>query len=150
MSFTGRYEFAQPVDLSEGEKNDAVFIDITILQGSAPLNRSKISAGVVAANGAFGAFAPSSDYRSQSPYTIILPFSHFGNRERGRPQDFSSIESLSWSIGLLSGSRDPNTEWFVQIDRIRVGRAVPEPVTWELAAVAAAIIAMNPLSVRTT
>lgn len=144
------YDFGGPTDLTEGGSNDAVLIDMTIFQGSGI--PPALSVLVRDANSTFAAIVSGFSLPSDSPYTLTLPFSSFGVRGGGVGlAEFSTIDLFEVTVRLLQGSRDPDTNWFVQIDRIRVGRntAISEPATWHFAAVAAAIIAIIPVSRRT-
>ena len=130
------YNFAAPTDLTEGGINNAILIDVSIFQGSGL--PGSLSLGGLAGSGSFQAIVSRSSLLSDSPYTIVLPFSSFGPRGGGiGAVDFSTIELLGVTIRLLQGSRNPDTNWLVQVDRIRVDRVVPEPNTIALITVTA-------------
>lgn len=125
--------FDDPADLTEGGINNALLIDMAIFQGSG--TPPALSVLILDANDVFAALIPGAILRSDSPYTLALPFSSFGFRGGGGTglADFSSIEMLEVRVRLLQGSRNLDTSWLVQMDRIRVGQIVPEPSAFALA-----------------
>jgi hypothetical protein len=142
LAFGAAYEFGNAADFTNGGINDAVFIDMTIFQGSGI--PPALSVVVDDANDVFTAIISGFNLPSDSPYTLTLPFSSFGFRGGGGVglADFSTIDLLDVTVRLLQGSRNPDTNWFVQIDRIRVGSVVPEPSTYRLANLTALLIAI--------
>jgi hypothetical protein len=141
LAFGSAYEFGSAADFTKGGINDALFIDMTIFRGSGI--PPALSVVVGDANDVFAAIISGFRLPSDSPYTLTLPFSSFGFRGGGGVglADFSTIDLLDVTVRLLQGSRNPDTNWFVQIDRIRVGRAVPEPQTWQLELMVALLLA---------
>jgi hypothetical protein len=127
LSFGAGYRFDAPVDLTEGGVNDAMFVDMTIFEGSG--FPPALSVLVRDANDLFAAIVPGDGLPSASPYTITLPFSSFGFRGGGGVglADFSTVTLFELRVRLLQGGRDPEVKRLVQVDRIRVGRFVPEP-----------------------
>jgi hypothetical protein len=132
LAFGAAYDFDGPMDLTEGGVNNAIFLDITVFQGSGI--PSDLSILVRDANDTFAANISRFSLLSNSPYTIAVPFRSFGFRGGGGigQADFTTVDLLGVTVRLLQGSRNPDTNWFVQIDRISVGRTVPEPGTLKI------------------
>lgn len=144
LSVSSTYEFDSSTDLTEGGANDSLLINVGTFRGSGI--PGALSVVAVDANDVFAAIVSGFSLPSESSYTIKLPFSSFGFRGGGGVglADFSTIELLEVRIRLLQGSRNPDTNWFVQIDRISIGRttSVPELCTWRLATMAFTAIAI--------
>jgi hypothetical protein len=139
LSFATGYEFADPVDLTQGGLNDTVFVDMRLFQG--PGIPGELSLSLLEGNNAFLAILPRFGLLSDTPYTVAVPFSSFGFRGGGGGSaNFSTVSLIGVTVRLLTGNRDPNTKWLVQIDRIRVGQLVPEPSAGFLMLVAALFI----------
>jgi hypothetical protein len=140
LSFGTGYVFDTPADLTEGGLSSAVFIDMRRFQGTGI--PPALSVAIRDANDVFAAIVPGASLRSDSPYTVVVPFSSFGFRGGGGVglADFSTIDLLEVRVRLLQGGRDSDVNWLVELDRIRVGQLVPEPTAWRLAILTALLI----------
>lgn len=132
LDFRAEYQFAAPIDFTQSGVNDAFFIDMTTFQGP------DLPHYVVGyANDAFLGYVLGHPFPANAPHTIVLPFEKFGYRGIVRPGTadilFPRISEVTVSLFLTTGFTNPDQQWFVQIDRIRVGRMVPEPSMWRLA-----------------
>ena len=138
ISFGVRYDFDEPVDLTEGGGNDVLWIDFRRFEGpSYAAGPQSISAGALDGNNTFLSIVGGFGVFSESPFTLGLPFSTFGIRGSGGGMaDFTTIERLSLTIRLINGNKNPIQGWHVEIDSIRVGRMVPEPSTIGMALLA--------------
>ena len=87
---------------------------------------------------------------SNASYTLTVPFRSFGFRGAGGigQADFSTVDLLGVTVRLLQGSRNPDTNWMVQIDRISVGRIIPEPSTGWIAILCALLTAIGTRSIE--
>lgn len=135
VSFFTRYDFNEPVDLTEGGRNNAIFIDLLSFDG--PGIPGSPSVGVLDGNNTFLSIFSRFQLVEPSPQTLVVPFAAFGVRgSGGGAADFGTIERLSLTMRLINGNTNPVQGWHVEIDSIRVGRMVPEPGTVNLAAIA--------------
>lgn len=137
LSFFARYDFDQPVDLTEGGQNDAVLIDFRRFVGpSSALGPWFVSVGVLDGNNTYLANHGGGGILQDSPFTVAFPFTSLGTRGGGGGQaDFQQIDRLALTIGLINGNRNPVQGWHVEIDSIRVGRIIAEPSTVGMAAI---------------
>ncbi len=113
-------------DLTESESNNALFFDFKQLTSEAPP-----SLFMILLNDTSGFFVHLNRVvpRSIEPFTLVVPFNSF-TRRGGAPglPDYQTIQSV-WvelrASSLSGGGPDP-LNFFVELDRIRVGK-VPEP-----------------------
>jgi hypothetical protein len=119
------YEF-QSVDFSQRGLNNAFFFEFAQL--TSRLAPSIFSILFRDANDFFLYFESPFILKDQ-PFTVVAPFDRFTFRD-GQPgiPDYTKIESLSISLRIseiAGGGPDP-LNFFMQLDRIRIGR-IPEP-----------------------
>lgn len=138
ISFGVRYDFDAPVDLTEGGRNDAVFIDFgRFLAPSYAFGPWFISAGVLDGSNTFLSTIGGFGILHESAFTVAFPYESFGVRGSGGGHaDFRRIERLALTIGLINGNKNPVQGWQIDIDSIRVGKIVPEPGTAGMAVLA--------------
>jgi hypothetical protein len=123
-------------DLSDGGLNNAIFLDFRRLESAIPP-----SLLLILVNGKAHLEGPIR--RSSNAFTLAIPYTSFSNRggSPGLP-DYSDIRGMQFEIrasAYTGGGPDP-LNFMMQLDRIRVGRLVPEPSTFLLSTFAAALL----------
>lgn len=114
------YDFA-PTDFTEGGENDAILIDFrsTRTNGTPLSTRSFIGRANTTVD------TPISD----QPFTLTIPFDDIG-------ADFSQVSRLNFSFSTPEPGGGADFNLFVEIDRIRIGRIIPEPAGLSMLAIA--------------
>ena len=90
--------------------------------------------------------------RSSDPFTLSIPFDSLFFTRSGlldRP-DFEHVQVLGISIRvseLTGGGPDP-LNFLMQLERIRIGRIVPEPTAWRLSVIGMSLAAMKSSRIR--
>lgn len=117
--------FFSSADLSQGNLNDTVFLDFLRLESEIPP-----SLLLILVNGLAHLEGPLP--RSSDPFTIAIPFTNFSSRD-GSPglPDYTDIRDIRFEIraSAYTGGGPEPLNFFMELDRIRVGRLVPEPST---------------------
>ena len=122
--FTG---LPNTVDLSDGGKNNALFLDFKSLDGPPPPGFIRLWLFDDVPGNSFAHFI-SPVPTSSEPFTLAVPFSEF--QSRGGAPIFASFTRvyellIDFQINGYIGSPE-DVSWQVVLDRVRVG-AVPEP-----------------------
>lgn len=142
VSFNTGYTFENAVDLTDAGRNDAFFIELTEFEGTVRPDFLRVATRD--ANGIFYSHIDGSLLPTHDPVTIVVPFAAFGPRGGGpETADFTTVDLLEVLVRLTTGFDDPNQKWFAQIDRIVVGRVLPEPETGWLVVVTALSLAIG-------
>ncbi len=109
------------VDLSEGGQNDAILIDFL----STRTNGTQLTTRTFIGRANASVATPISD----QPFTLAIPFVEIG-------ANFSNVSSLNFTFSTPEPGGGADFELFVEIDRIRIGRMIPEPAGLGLLAIA--------------
>jgi hypothetical protein len=125
------YQFS-PVDFTQNGKNNAFFFDFLQLNSELPPSLFLILLSDGHDN--FVHFESAFLLHDQ-PFTVVIPFDEFPPRGDGNTRpNYTSIKSINVELRaseIAGGGPDP-LNFFMQLDRIRVGRVVPEPSSFSL------------------
>lgn len=123
-----------PIDLTQGGRNDAFFVDFSFEEGTVTvvsgyeLQPPAVRLLALPTGGPLltRTFSPSPFPRNDAPFALIVPFDEFTDRGGGQVNaDLTSVFGFElWLSG--AGIFGP---WEVRVDSIRVGNAseIPEP-----------------------
>lgn len=121
MRFTTGYDFDGNLDFTEDGQNNAIFLDFASISGPTP---PTVLLAVM--NG--GADVLSVEVPAHESYeTLVLPFSAFGGRGGGPPLGVFHGVSEAYFQLFINNTGSPVEGSVFQLDRIRIGRLVPEP-----------------------
>lgn len=147
------YAWGVQMDITEGGRNNAVLIDIRSITGpSHPAGVTvKIEEGPPV-------YARSTEFiPSSGPYTIAIPFSAFTVRGVGTVphQGLDLVRGIQFGFTTSGDLNFPvfdDGDWKMEIDRIRIGYAVPEPfqALWWFASIVACDLRRRRLTTHVT
>jgi hypothetical protein len=115
--------FFEPTDLTEGGKNDTIFLDFLSLESELPPSELRVLIGIH-----FYSLRPVA--QSDEMFTVALPFAGFVPRGGGTSlPDFTQATGIEFSLRVseFAGGGPNPLNSRMHLDRIRVGRVVPEP-----------------------
>jgi hypothetical protein len=141
ITYPVRYSFS-PIDVTEQGANNAFLFDFQSHQGTEAPLFFRVAASAPSPSGTsletFAAFT--FDFNlSTTPFTTIVPFTDFTVRGGVTPApDFSALGITSLIIDFFFRNPSEDIQWFLELDRIRIGHTpIPEPIAAWLAALGA-------------
>jgi hypothetical protein len=136
VSVEFEYSF-DTVDITEGGINDALFLDFLRLESEAPPSLLLVLVNDYA-------HLDNTVPTNSVPFTVVVPFVEFTRRGGGGDlPNFTGARGIEFEIrasNLTGGGPDP-LNFLMQLDRIRVGRIIPEPSSVWLGMVGVMVLA---------